>query len=172
MIKLTKLVFFQFAALGLISLGLSACGFQPLYSENTSGPSVQQHLQEVEVKVEPARLEQMVYSDLLSELTPLGAAPSPIYRLEVKLSEIKKGVGFEEDDSVTRFNFQLIGTYRLINIETSEVLYRSSSRSIAAYNVLTNQYATLTAERDAEKRASSDLASDIRLHLSLHFKVF
>ena len=163
------------AGLGLgltLGLSLSGCGFQPLYSENASGPAVQSQLRAIAVDVKGDALSRTVFSDLIDELTPLGPPATPAYRLEVKLSRIKKGVGFEEDDSVTRFNFQLIGAYRLIDESTGKALFTSTSRSIAAYNVVSNQYATLTAEKDAEKRASADLAHDIRLQLSLHFRRF
>lgn len=154
------------------SFVLSACGFQPLYSERATGPAVHAELSAIDVDVKGDALSRTVFSDLLDELTPTGAPAKPTYRLEVKLSRIKKGVGFEEDDSVTRFNFQLIGEYRLVDTGTKAVVFSSTSRSIAAYNVVSNQYATLTAEKDAEKRASADLAHDIRLQLSLHFRQF
>ena len=146
------------ALMGAASLLLSACGFQPLYSQNANGPAVHAQLRSIDVDVKGDALSRTVFSDLLNELTPTGTPAAPAYRLEVKLSRIKKGVGFEEDDSVTRFNFQLIGEYRLVDTASKSVLFSSTSRSIAAYNVVSNQYATLTAEKDAEKRASADLA--------------
>lgn len=161
------------AALWLLVCGLiSACGFQPLYSQNGSGPGVQAELSAISVDVKGARLEQLVFSSLVDELTPLGVPASPAYRLEVSLKQTSQGVGFEEDDSATRFNFRLVGDWRLIDTANHEVLFRSASRSIAAYNVVTSQFATLTAEKDAEERAAVDLARDIRLQLSLHFRKF
>lgn len=156
----------------LFGVGLGACGFQPLYSENVEGPSVQNRLRTMTFDVKGDALAQTVYSDLVTELTPLGEPPVPAYRLDVRLARVKKGVGFEEDESVTRFNFQLIATYRLVEIGNDKTLFESTSRSIAAYNVVSNQYATLTAEKDAEKRASADLAHDITLQLSLYFRRF
>lgn len=151
---------------------ISACGFQPLYSQSGAGPAVQAELAAIAVDVKDSRLERLVYSSLLDELTPLGAPAVPAYHLEVSLEAIRTGVGFEEDDSVTRFNFQLIGTWRLIDADSRKVLFQSASRSIAAYNVVTSQFATLTAEKDAEERAAVDLSRDIRLQLSLHFRQF
>lgn len=160
------------AALVGMSFLLTACGFQPLYSQHGSGPAVQAELATIAVEVKKNRLERLVYSSLLDELTPLGAPAKPAYHLEITLEAIRTGVGFEEDDSATRFNFQLLGTWRLIDAESREVLFQSASRSIAAYNVVTSQFATLTAEKDAEERAAVDLSRDIRLQLSLHFRQF
>lgn len=160
------------AAIAALSFLVTACGFQPLYSQNGAGPAVQAELAAIIIKVKPDRLERLVYSSLRDELSPLGAPASPAYRLEVTLAEIRTGVGFEADDSATRFNFQLLGTWRLIDLENQEVLFQSTSRSIAAYNVVTSQFATLTAEKDAEERTAVDLARDIQLQLSLHFRQF
>lgn len=160
------------AAMAALSFLVTACGFQPLYSQNGAAPAVQAELAAIIIKVKPDRLERLVYSSLVDELSPLGAPASPAYRLEVTLEEIRTGVGFEADDSATRFNFQLLGTWRLIDLENQEVLFQSTSRSIAAYNVVTSQFATLTAEKDAEARTAVDLARDIQLQLSLHFRQF
>jgi LPS-assembly lipoprotein len=163
---------------GLMSGMLSACGFQPLYSQNGSSPAVQAEMASIIVDVPMSdasngeRLEQLVYSSLMGELTPLGTPPQPAWRLEVAVQQISKGVGFEEDDSVTRFNVQILSSWRLVDTSNQTVVFTSASRSIAAYNVVTSQFATLTAEKDAVKRAAVDLARDITLQLSLHFRKF
>lgn len=162
---------------GALSLMISACGFQPLYSQNGSSPAVQIELAAILVDVQSPdsrgdRLEQLVYSSLLDALTPLGVSADPAWRLEITFEQTSKGVGFEEDDSATRFNLQIFSQWRLVDIASGQVVFSSSSRSIAAYNVVTSQFATLTAEKDAEERAAVDLANDIRLQLSLHFRKF
>lgn len=162
---------------GLLSLMIMGCGFQPLYSQNGRSPAVEAELSAILVDVQKTdsrsdRLEQLVYSSLLDALTPVSVSPNPAWRLEIALEQTSKGVGFEVDDSATRFNLQIFGEWRLIDTATQAVVFSSSSRSIAAYNVVTSQFATLTAEKDAEERAAVDLANDIRLQLSLHFRKF
>lgn len=162
---------------GLLSLMISACGFQPLYSQSGPGPAVEAELSAIVVDVQKTdsrgdRLEQLVYSSLLDALTPVGVSANPSWRLEIAIEQTSKGVGFEVDDSATRFNLQIFGDWRLIDTATGAAVFSSSSRSIAAYNVVTSQFATLTAEKDAEERAAVDLANDIRLQLSLHFRKF
>lgn len=162
---------------GLFALMISACGFQPLYSKNGSSPAVQAELAAIQVDVQRTdsraeRLEQLIYSSLLDALTPLGVSAAPAWRLEIAFEQTSKGVGFQEDDSATRFNLQIFSEWRLVDTASRQVVFSSSSRSIAAYNVVTSQFATLTAEKDAEERAAVDLANDIRLQLSLHFRKF
>jgi len=156
-------------SLGL-GFGLGACGFEPLYSQNDDGIGSHDYLRQIEVAPLEKRLGQMVFNSLVDELTPLGVPSSPTYRLSMKLKENREGLGFEDDDTVTRFNYELLATFRLIDIASEKILFESANRSIAAYNVVDNQFATLTARQDAETRAAKDLSRNVKLQLSLYFR--
>lgn len=151
-------------------LSLTACGFQPLYSQNDSGIGSHDYLRQIEVAPMEKRLGQVVFNSLVDELTPLGLPVAPTYRLTMKLKEQREGLGFEDDDTVTRFNYELFATYQLSDVASDKVLFQSTSRSIAAYNVVDNQFATLTARQDAETRAAKDLSLNVKLQLSLYFR--
>ena len=49
------------------------------------------------------------------------------------------------------------------------MLYDSATRRVVSYNVRTDPFATLIAEQDAERRASREVARQIRTILSLYF---
>ena len=149
---------------------LTACGFQPLYSQNDAGIGSHDYLRQIEVAPMEKRLGQVVFNSLVDELTPLGTPIAPTYRLTMKLKEQREGLGFEDDDTVTRFNYELLATYQLSDVASDKVLFQSTSRSIAAYNVVDNQFATLTARQDAETRAAKDLSLNVKLQLSLYFR--
>ena len=51
-----------------------------------------------------------------------------------------------------------------------EPAYRSALRRVASYNVVTDPFATLMAEQDAELRAATELSRGIRTLLTLHFQ--
>jgi LPS-assembly lipoprotein len=157
--------------LGLMaSLFLAACGFEPLYSQNESGIGSHDYLRQIEVAPMEARLGQVVYTSLVNELTPLGTPAVPNYRLTLELKEKREGLGFEDDDTVTRFNYELLAKYQLRDFTSDKILFQSASRSIAAYNVVDNQFATLTARHDAEARAAKDLSRSVKLQLALYFR--
>jgi LPS-assembly lipoprotein len=154
---------------GMVGMTLAGCGFQPLYAVSETGESASSHLAQVEIRPIKERLGQVVFNSLIDEITPLGNPAAPAYALEVTLEEAREGLGFEDDDTVTRFNYTLVGDYRLIDLETGQVVLKSSNRSIAAYNVVDNQFATLTARQDAQARAAKDLSQSVKLHLALFF---
>lgn len=154
----------------LMCAGLASCGFQPLYAVPETGASVSAELSGVQIMPIKDRLGQIVYNSLIDEITPLGNPAMPNYQLEMKIDANREGLGFEEDDTVTRFNYTIIGTYQLRDVASGKIVHKSASRSIAAYNVVDNQYATLTARQDAEARAARDLSQNIKLQLTLFFK--
>ena len=45
-----------------------------------------------------------------------------------------------------------------------------TARAIAPYNVVDSQFATLSAERDAQERAAREVGEDIRTRLGLYFE--
>lgn len=160
-------------AIAIISLCapvITACGFQPLYGEHQNETSVSSELAGVEVMPIKDRLGQVVYNALINEITPTGNPASPVYQLEVTVKSDREGLGFENDETATRFNYTLTGKYQLREVDSGKVIFQSSSRSIAAYNVVDNQFATMTARQDAEERAARDLSQSVKLHLILFFK--
>lgn len=154
----------------VISASLTACGFQPIYSEYR-GNAVSTELSQIEVAPIKARdIGREVYTNLINEFGADPAGSASPYILKIALEEVSEGLAFEEDAAVTRYNYQLFGDYRLIDRVTNKVLFAGSSRSIAAYNVVDNQFATLTAKRDAKARAAKDLSQAVKLRLSLYFR--
>lgn len=156
------------AILLVLSIGLAACGFQPLYAER-DGTSTAHELASVAVSPIDSRMGQLVYGGLIDELAPADNPQELRYRLDLKLHHVKEGQAFEEDAAVTRFSIRLTSKYDLVETATGRTVFSGSSHAMAAYNVVINQYATLTAERNAEKRAARELTENMKLQLSLYF---
>ncbi len=155
----------------LIAVSLAACGFTPLYGVHEGTTSrTENELAAIQVlPVRDDRLGYDVYNALFERLSPNGEPASPDYTLRVRLAEDREGVAIDRDDSITRFNYRLNATYTLSDVRTGNVIHQGQSRSIASYNVVDNQFATLSAQRDAEERAAVELSEDIRLRLGIFF---
>lgn len=154
----------------VVSVGLTACGFQPIYSEY-GGTAVATELRSIEIApIKKHGIGREVYTNLINEFAADSAGSTSPYILKISLEEISEGLAVEEDAAVTRYNYQLFGDYSLIDRGTNKVLFKGSSRSITAYNVVDNQFATLTAKRDAKARAAKDLSQAVKLRLSLYFR--
>jgi LPS-assembly lipoprotein len=63
----------------------------------------------------------------------------------------------------------LLVTFSLIDRAAERVIYEGRARSVAAYNVVAADYATLTAERDAQARAARLVSREIETSLAVFF---
>jgi len=155
---------------GLLAATLGACGFQPLYGENAGGARTDVELAQIQVmEIDYDRTGQDVYNALIERLSPGGEPAAPDYQLRVTLRERREGVAIERDASITRYNYQLLAHYSLVDMRSGNVIHEGDSRSIASYNVVDSQFATLMAQRDAEERAATELSEDIKLRLAIFF---
>lgn len=159
----------RLAALVLL-LALAACGFRPLYGDpDRGGAGTAPQLGEILVNPIPDRLGQILRNDLVDRLTPSGSPDRPRYRLSVVIATSKEGLAITKDESITRFNLRISATYVLYDAASNAEITRGISRTIAAYNVVQSQFATLAAEKDAESRAARELSEDIRTRLAVFF---
>lgn len=159
---------FRFCALILLT-GLTACGFRPLYGPQGGYDRSIAELASVRVLPIPDRVGQILHNNLRDRLTPRGAPRDPRYRLGVSIVKQKEGLAFEKDESVTRINLTLRATYQLSEIGTGSVVATGSTRAVAAFNVVQSEFANISAEADAERRAARAAGEDIWIRLGVYF---
>ncbi len=149
---------------------LGACGFQPLYGEHPGGARTDAELAQIQVlSIDHGRTGHDVYNALIDRLSPNGEPAEPDYHLRIDLRETREGVAIERDASITRYNYLLTARYSLVDTRSGNIVHEGQSRSIASYNVVDSQFATLIAQRDAEERAATELSEDIKLRLAIFF---
>lgn len=161
---------FSALAVGL-SLALCGCGFTPLYGRPESGTNVPAEFAAVSIDDIEGRVGLEVRNNLIEILNPAGEPARPNYRLVVTLTELRQGLLVRSDASVTRYNYRLSAKYELRDATTGQVKQQGEARAIAAYNVVESQFATYSAEKDAESRAARELAQEIRLRLGTALKL-
>jgi LPS-assembly lipoprotein len=156
--------------LALGALGLSACGFEPLYGRHgTDAPTVQGELETVQIQPIAERNGQRLYNHLRDRLNPRGTPGEPRYTLSIKLEESSDKLALTGDKTATRANLTVIASYELKSLAREEVLYRGRSRTVGGYNIVSNLFSTYSAEEDTRARAAEVLADDIRIKLALYF---
>jgi LPS-assembly lipoprotein len=163
-----KLFGLVLGAAALAALG--GCGFKPLYAVGTTPEGVSSYFNQVYVEEIPGRQGVHLRNQLMDALTPAGTPGSAAYRLTIKLEDLKEGLAIKENTQITRYNYALTAKYELRDSVSGEVLDRGTARAIAAYNVAESQFATQSAERDAQERAAREVGEDIRLRLGLYFE--
>ena len=157
-------------ALLLAALILSACGFRPLYENRAAPGSVPAELSQIEVSKIDGRIGIELRNTLVDRFSARGGGHRTKYRLEIQLSQRKEGLAIQQDESVTRFNYKLLGRFNLVDAESNTVVLSDNAQSSAAFNVVQSEFATLSAERNAEDRAARDLASEITTRIALYFR--
>lgn len=147
----------------------TACGFQPLYGERTGGVPVRQAFDTISVASIPDRVGQLVRNQLIDALTPLGQPRDPAYVLAVTLTQTKEGVAFRSNEQATRVNVTLGARYALRKFGGGAIITQGNTRSVAAFNIVRSEFANITAEADAQRRAARQVADSIALRLGVHF---
>lgn len=151
------------AVAGLLLLS-AGCGFQPMHA---TGGATPQALSSIDIAPIPDRLGQVLHNNLLDRLAPRGVVAFPRYRLVVSLQVTKEALAIARDESATRYNVALVAEYALVLLETGAKVLEGEARSISAYNVVSSDYATLVAERDAELRSAREISDDLRTRIAV-----
>ena len=75
----------------------------------------------------------------------------------------------QNDATISRYNDTLTVNYILSDAKGGEVTHGTQT-SLAAYNVVTSPYSTLSAQQGADQRAAQDIAERIRIDLAAFFR--
>lgn len=155
-----------------MALLLTGCGFSPLYGTGggEGDARIVEELRHIQVPPIADRIGQLVRIELTDRLVRRGPAPKPRYRLEVTLSESKQNLAVRKDATATRANLFISASYRLVPSGEGGLTTSGSVSSVNSYDVLENDFATLSAEQDARRRAARDLAVSIVDRLALAFR--
>jgi LPS-assembly lipoprotein len=153
-----------------IALGLSACGFRPLYevTDNQAMPPVGQ-MAEIRISPLPDRIGQQMHNLLRDRLNPAGQPLDPAYTLDIRLSESRTELGIRKDETATRVNLNLSAQFTLNSTQSGSRLFSDRVRTVSSYNILTSPFATGFAEDDARARALRELADAIQTRLGIFF---
>jgi len=153
-----------------IALGLSACGFRPLYEvPDNQAMSPVGHMAEILISPLPDRIGQQMHNLLRDRLNPAGQPLDPTYILDIRLSELKTELSIRKDETATRANLNLSARFTLSSTQSGSRLYSDHVRAVNSYDILTSPFATGFAEDDARARALRELADSIQTRLGIFF---
>ena len=140
-------------------VGLSGCGFTPLYGDSAAGGS----LSRISVTTQDDRLGYRVREQLEDALGRDGAS-APLWHLATTLEQSRRPLGRRIDDTATRYELTVRGRWTLTpaaggpplsGTETVTTTYAAADQPVAA----------IAAQQDGEERAAAELARLIRLDL-------
>jgi len=152
----------------VLLLALGACGFRPMYG-GSEGQVLSRDLAGISVAPIPERLGQLVRDSLRDQL-PGSDKQAARYRLSVSLDLEEEGVGFRQDEAITRTNVMLTAQYRLVALADQKVAIDGQARAFGAYDVVKSDFSTLVARRDIERNLAEQVAAQIHTRLAAHFR--
>ena len=156
-------------AVALLSVAfLSGCGFRPVH-RLTSGQSLQQDLATVGIATIAGRDGLILRNRLLEKISPRGEAQAPSYLLSVQLSSTTDPLLIQLDNSATRNNLKMNAAFTLRDLTLNKTVYQDKANSVASYNVVDSEFATVAAEKNAADRAAREVGEEIFDLLVVYF---
>jgi LPS-assembly lipoprotein len=146
------------------ALAIAGCGFEPMHAQRSGASSAA--LSSIDIKLIADRSGQMLRNELLQQMQPRGQTPTR-YSLSVTLTEGLASLGIRKDEVATRANLTLSANFTITEPGGTQPLFSGSARSVNSYNILTSDFATLSAREDARRRGVNQLALEIRERISV-----
>jgi LPS-assembly lipoprotein len=158
------------AALVLPMLMLAGCaggeGFRPMYAPTASGVGVQERLKTVDVTPIPSRVGQRIRNELIFQNTGGGLPEKPEFRLDITIREALGSTLVKNSGEALSQIYTLDATFRLVRLSDKKVVMEGTSHGRAGFERFQQIYANVRAREDAENRAASTIADDIRTRLA------
>jgi LPS-assembly lipoprotein len=154
-----------------LAAGLAACGdsgLRPLYGPSASGALVTQRIKEVDFAPIPGRVGQRIRNDLIFESTGGGSSAPPQYRFEVVLQENVTSTLVNIQGRVAGAVYSVQASFRLIDSKEKKVVFQGTSHARAPFERFESIYSNVRAREDAENRAASTIAEDLKTRLAAY----
>lgn len=156
------------AVLLLVVLGLGpvGCGFKPMYAKSSdSETGLEADLSRIRVGQVPNRIGQQLRNNLIQKISPRGEAAGFDYELLIDLGENFSSLGYRKDTYATVGNM-VMSAYVTLRRDGVTVMSKAVSSTVY-FDYVGPRYASIAMERDAEERAISQLADEIRNHAAV-----
>ncbi len=150
-----------------LALALAGCGFRPLYGNRAVDPDVDRQLASIHVVSLSDRSGQLLRNALLPRLNPGGEPLDPRYELQVILKTSEAQVALQTDQTATRDEVTYAVSYVLYRDKVA--LTKGSFTDILSYDYLPQHYANVVAAQDVERRASEEIADELRNRMAAYF---
>lgn len=145
---------------------LAGCGFEPVYGERSQASG--DALARFEIELIADRTGQMLRNELLSRMQPYGEGRTASgYVLRITISESRQDLAVRKDDSATRANLSLVANFQVLQPGAEGPLFSGAATAVVSHNILTSDFATISAREDARRRGVRQLADRIKERLSV-----
>ena len=161
-------------AFPLLALGLSGCGFRPLYAPGAmaNGREISEELASVRVVNIGERNGQMLRRALQQRLEDSRPGTPARFELRCGLAIAADLQGYREDGVISRIRFTASSDFTLVRMAPpQDVVLRGTVQRFDAFNIPENQFFSADVSRDASfGRLVDALAEDLVRRLILEFR--
>ena len=151
---------------------LAACGssgFRPMYGSSAfGGNDLNEKLAKVEIAPIPGRVGQRIRNELMYQTTGGGAAATPLYRLELVLSETVSATLVATDGDALGSVYSIDVNFRLIRASDKSVVLKGTSFGRAGFERFRSIFANVRAREEAENRAASTVGLELKSRLAAY----
>jgi LPS-assembly lipoprotein len=158
----------QVAACFCLIITMSSCGFTPVHHYRADNV-IQNQLAYIDVTPIAGRSGLLLHNRLTEKLSPLGVADIPQYTLHIKLATTTESLLIQLDNSSTRKNLRIRAEFILINASTGSTIYKGIANSVASYNVVSSEFATISAEKNSSEKAVREIGEQVFDLLIIYF---
>lgn len=152
---------FLVGALAASALGLSACGFTPLYAT----PGVTPGLAAIET-VAPDGRAGFLLREQLDDAFVRSSGSAAAYRLTLAINEQRYARGVRVDNVANRYELRMVVNWRLLDVKTGVEVRKGRSEAAVTYDSADQPYAAIVAQNDGQERAAVEVARNIQLDLA------
>lgn len=150
----------------LLLLAFTACGFQPLYSDNNPTSSLSNvSLGNVSLDKYPSKIDYNFQSELKSFFTTIDNPRPKKYVIDISLSKAVENYGTQQNSINTRSILMLSANYIITDITTGEVVGSDTQKIMDSYEVSVSPYASIVSEDETANKLAKNLAREIILRL-------
>ncbi|WP_417269368.1 LPS assembly lipoprotein LptE [Celeribacter sp.] len=132
--------------------GLAGCGFAPVYGPNGRASVLREA---VELTAPDTRED---YTFVRAVEAQLGAARTPRFKLDYKISTDEDSIGLTRDQEINRYHVTGEVDFTLTDQASGTVISSGKVTAFSAYSASESTFAALSATRDAYERLTVQLA--------------
>lgn len=151
-----------------MTMGLGACGYQPLYGTSATGSRVSSQLSSIVVEPQNTRTGQLIRNEISASIGNNNNKYSK-YRLAFTATTNDNSTVKSFGSDVLRKSYQLSVKYTLSNKSNGKTIHQGSTFSHVSYDKTAAPFSDYQAQISAQERAAKEVGSDIRTRLAAFF---
>ncbi len=148
------------------AIALAACTVQPLYGPTPTGQAVVTTVASIGIEPADTRVGQQIRNALIFDLDGGDEPANPLFHMKLIVTSAESALGVTPIEAAPSYSLTVSATYEVTSVATGQIVLRGTSRGTASYDRTNQEYANTRAHLDAEDRAATLAADDIRIRLA------